>query len=62
MGSPAEIKASFSQISSCWLTKLMNILQKAINSLLLRIIALVFSDRARQWKVSVFSRKEQSSK
>ena len=42
MRSPAEIKASFSQISSCWLTKLMNILQKAINSLLLRIIALVF--------------------
>ena len=40
----------------------MNILQNAINSLLLRIIALVFVDRARQWKVSVFSRKEQSSK
>jgi hypothetical protein len=62
MRSPAEIKASFSQISSCWLTKLMNILQKAINSLLLRIIALVFGVQARLWKVSVFSRKEQSSK
>ena len=62
MRSPAEIKASFSQISSCWLTKLMNILQKAINGLLLRIIALVFGVQARLWKVSVFSRKEQSSK
>jgi hypothetical protein len=41
---------------------LMNILQKAISSLLLRIIALVFGVQARLWKVSVFSRKEQSSK
>ena len=50
MGFLAVFAISGGQISGRWLTKLMNILQIAINCLHLRIIALVFVVRARHWK------------
>ena len=50
MGFLAVFAASGGQKSSCCLTKLMNILQIAINCLHLRIIALVFVVRARHRK------------